>query len=194
MPAGNFAASLAWRPHGTPADFALRSFVASLALHDALTAIGVADVALKWPNDVLLKGDKLAGILLESPTPGLLILGVGINLIAAPDVHDVEAGALRPISLLDGAGIRVTPSAMLDTFASAFAMREAQMQQDGFAPIRSAWLAQAAGIGRAITVKLPSETLQGTFDDVDPLGHLVLGTSSGQRTIPAGDVFFGTAA
>ena len=85
MPPGNFAASFAWRPGGDPARMALRSFTASLALHDVLTAMGAAGLSLKWPNDVLLNERKLAGILLEAPQPGLLILGIGVNLTAAPD-------------------------------------------------------------------------------------------------------------
>ena len=96
MPQGNFAASLAWRPGGTPADHALRSFVAALALHDALTAFGVRDLSLKWPNDVLLAGAKLAGILLEGSGDGRLILGIGVNLVIAPDAAALEPRAVRP--------------------------------------------------------------------------------------------------
>jgi BirA family biotin operon repressor/biotin-[acetyl-CoA-carboxylase] ligase len=163
MPEGNFAASLIWRPGGTPAQHALRSFVASLALHEALTAMGVAGLSLKWPNDVLLEGGKLAGILLES-TGDRLILGIGINLIAAPGAAQVEAGAVRPVSLLEATGLRVTPEAMLDALAAAF--------------------------GQPITARTMGETTHGTFEDVDADGHLVLCTDRGVRRIPAADIFF----
>lgn len=190
MPAGNFAASLVWRPSGEPADLALRSFVASLALHDALTEMGVLGLSLKWPNDVLLNGGKAAGILLECPAPGLLILGIGINLIAAPSPEEVEPGATVPVSLLAASGLRVTPSAMLDALASAFAAREAQIATWGFAPIRTEWLKHAARLGQPIRARLVSETLSGTFEDVDEDGRLILRTEAGLRKVTAGDVFF----
>ncbi|UWQ22848.1 biotin--[acetyl-CoA-carboxylase] ligase [Jannaschia sp. W003] len=187
MPLGNFAASLAWRPPGTPADHALRSFAASLALLDALEAFGVEGLALKWPNDVLLGGAKLAGILLEAPDPELVVLGVGVNLAAAPDTSALEPGALPPASL-DG---RVAPEALLDALAPRFAAEEARLIAEGFAPLRRDWLARAHGLGAPATARLPAETVPGTFEDVDAAGHFVMRTPGGRRAIPAGDVFFG---
>ncbi|MEM7487869.1 MAG: biotin--[acetyl-CoA-carboxylase] ligase [Pseudomonadota bacterium] len=190
MPPGNFAASLAWRPGGDPAQHALRSFVASLALHDALTGLGVRGLSLKWPNDVLLEGRKLAGILLESPGDGLLVLGIGLNLIAAPTPDQVEPGATLPVSLLEATGLRLTPEALLDALAPAFAAREAQLRTHGFDPIRTVWLAQAARRGETIIARTMTDRLTGTFDDVDAHGHLILGTPQGPRAIPAADIFF----
>ena len=164
MPEGNFAASFAWRPGLDPASMGLRSFTASLALHDVLRGLGVKGMSLKWPNDVLLNDGKLAGILLENPTPGLLVLGIGINLIATPDPATLEPGAMP---------------------------REAQLTTWGFAPIRTEWMKYAARKGQQITVKLPGDTITGTFTDVDDDGHLVLKTPDGLRRITAGDVFFG---
>jgi BirA family biotin operon repressor/biotin-[acetyl-CoA-carboxylase] ligase len=192
MPPGNFAASLAWRPGDGPARMALRSFTASLALHDAITALGAHDVALKWPNDVLLGGAKLAGILLESPGDGLLILGIGLNLVAAPPPSQVEPGATRPVSLLEATGLRVAPEAMLDALAPAFDAREAQFTAHGFGSIRTAWLARAARLGETVTARTPTTETTGTFEDVDAQGHLVLATESGRIAIAAADVFFGT--
>ena len=186
MPPGNFAASLAWRPPGGPAEHALRSFAASLALAEALEGLGVADLSLKWPNDVLHRGGKLAGILLESPGPGLLVLGVGVNLAAAPDAAALEPGAVPPAAL-DGA---IAPEALLDALAPAFAAREAQLVADGFAPLRAAWLARAYGLGERIVARMMTETAAGTFEDVAPDGRLVLATPTGRRMIPAADVFF----
>ncbi|MFO6465939.1 biotin--[acetyl-CoA-carboxylase] ligase [Jannaschia sp. KMU-145] len=191
MPEGNFAASLSWRPDGDPAALALRSFVASLALHDTLAGMGVAGLSLKWPNDVLLDGRKLAGILLESPRPGLLVLGIGVNLVAGPDPSALEPGALAPISLRDASGLRIEPEAFLDALAPAVAARETQFTTLGFAPIRSAWLAHAARLGETITARTMTDATSGTFEDVDAEGHLVLGTPDGPVRITAGDVFFG---
>lgn len=191
MPPGNFAASLVWRPRADPASMALRSFAASLALHDALTGLGVRGLSLKWPNDVLLDGGKLAGILLECPAPGLLVLGIGINLIAVPEPATLDAGALAPVSLLAATGLRVTPEAILDALAPAFAAREARLSAEGFASLRRDWLARAARLGETISARTMTEALTGTFDDVDAGGHLILGTAKGPRRIAAADVFFG---
>ncbi|MGB3556409.1 MAG: biotin--[acetyl-CoA-carboxylase] ligase, partial [Jannaschia sp.] len=191
MPPGNFAASLAWRRDDSPARMALRSFVASLALHDAFTALGARGLALKWPNDVLLSDRKVAGILLESPAPGLLVLGIGINLIAAPDPAMLEPDAIPPVSLLEATGLRVTPEAMLDALAPAYQTREAQFATDGFPALRDDWMRHAARIGQSLTARTGTTSVTGTFEEVDDDGHLILATPDGRRRIAAADIFFG---
>ena len=190
MPQGNFAASLIWNPGGELADHALRSFVASLALRDALTGLGVEHLSLKWPNDVLLKGRKLAGILLESAPAERLILGIGINLAATPDPAQLETRAVQPVALTPETGIEVSPEAMLTHLAAAFATREAQMVTRGFASIREDWLEHAAGKGGSLTARLPNATHQGIFEDVDGAGHLILRTNADRLSLAAADVFF----
>ncbi|WP_108886515.1 biotin--[acetyl-CoA-carboxylase] ligase [Pseudoprimorskyibacter insulae] len=195
-PEGNFAATLVMRPSGTPADAALRSFVASLALFDAFVALtGRTDgLSLKWPNDVLLNGGKVAGILLESVggAGGLshLAIGIGVNLRAAPSVAEVETGAVRPVSLLDETGIAVTPEDFLDALAEAFATHEARFATYRFAPIREAWLARAARLGEEITARTGTSETRGRFETVDGQGNLVLKTAGGRVAIAAADVFF----
>lgn len=195
-PEGNFAATLVLPDPGPPGQAALRSFVAALALYDALVAaIGRArGLALKWPNDVLLNGGKVAGILLESagqPGGGApLAIGFGVNLVAAPAPDALEAGALRPVSLLSEAGVSVTPEEFLDLLAPAFGRFEAQFVTHGFAPIRAAWLARAARLGERITARTGREELSGTFETVDEAGNLVLRTAQSRRAIPAAEVFF----
>ncbi|MCT8161153.1 biotin--[acetyl-CoA-carboxylase] ligase [Pseudoruegeria sp. SHC-113] len=195
-PEGNFSATLVLRPTESPDVIALRSFVASLALWEAfVAATGRSQMfALKWPNDVLLNGGKVAGILLESlgHTGGALHLciGIGVNLAAAPGRDEVEAGATPPVSLLSETGARVTPEEFLDLLAPAYARWEAQFTTYGFAPIREAWLARAARLGEPITARTMSESHQGTFETVDTAGNLVLKTPAGRLSIPAADVFF----
>ncbi|MBM2576209.1 biotin--[acetyl-CoA-carboxylase] ligase [Jannaschia sp. Os4] len=184
MPPGNFAASHAFRPPGGPADWALRSFSAALALHDALADLAVAGLSLKWPNDVLRDGGKLAGILLESPGDGVLVIGWGVNLAAAPDA--VEAGGTLPAAL-DGT---IAPETLLDALVPAFAAREAELAEGGFAPIRAAWLARAARIGQPVVARTMRDTLHGTFDDIDASGHLILKTPAGPVPIAAADLYF----
>ena len=196
MPAGNFAASLVMRPAGPPAQAALRSFVAALALRDALVAVtGRAEVfTLKWPNDVLLNGGKLAGILLESSGAAgrvdALVIGIGVNLAATPYTTLLEAGALAPVSLLGETGITITPEDFLTLLAQHFARWEAQFTTHGFGPIRSAWLQNAARIGQNITARMMRDEITGTFVEIDTQGQLVLETPKGRQQIAAADIFF----
>lgn len=192
FPKGNFAATLVLPNAGGAARAALRSFIAALALYDALVAAcGQGDrLALKWPNDVMLDGGKLAGILLEGLPGGGVAIGIGVNLHAAPDQAQVEAGALPPVSLLGATGTSIAPLAFLGHLATAFAGYETQFAAFGFAPIRAAWLAQAARLGQNIRVRLPQQELLGIFQDIDADGQLILSTEQGLRKIAAGDVFF----
>ncbi len=172
---------------------ALRSFVAALALHEAFVAVTgrAAPFALKWPNDVLLNGAKVAGILLESVgNGGHLSIGFGVNLTAAPGGGQVEAGALRPVSLLDETGARVTPEEFLDILAPAYDRWETQFTTFGFGPIRSAWLARAARLGETVVARTITDSYEGRFVEIDDRGALVIETARGRLAIPAGDVFF----
>ncbi|WP_227284878.1 biotin--[acetyl-CoA-carboxylase] ligase [Boseongicola sp. H5] len=196
MPEGSFAASLVMRPGGGPAQAALRSFVASLALREAFLAVGVpaGAIRLKWPNDVLLNGGKVAGILLESlgSAQGVshLVIGIGVNLAAAPDRSMVEPGALTPVSLRDETGLQITPEAFLGPLAAAFDRIERQFVTYGFAPIRTEWLSHAARLGDTITARTAREQTTGVFETVDEAGSIVLETSRGRRVIPAAEIYF----
>src|SRR6478609_737282 len=130
MAPGNFAATLLDRP---PGQLALRSFVAALGLYDAMVAVtGRPELfALKWPNDVLLSGRKLAGILLESGTGGTLVIGVGVNLAAAPDPASLEPTAVTPVSLREATGIAISPEDFLDLLAPAIAAWEGRLVAEG---------------------------------------------------------------
>lgn len=195
-PKGNFAATLVLQPRDVPATVALRSFIAALALFDACVAVTgrVDGFALKWPNDVLLNGGKLAGILLESAGQGQdtahLAIGIGVNLAEAPGASDVEKHALRPVSLFSETGAQVDPETFLTHLAIAYARYETQLVTYGFEPIRTAWLARAAKLGQVITARTGNSETVGTFETVDVLGNLVLNTAKGRVSIPAADIFF----
>lgn len=195
-PRGNFHATLVLKPGEAPELVALRSFAAALALRDALVALcGLpTSFTLKWPNDVLLNGGKLAGILLESAglagSDPVLCIGIGVNLIAAPEVSQVEAGATPPVSLLAETGLRVEPEAFLDALAPAYAGWEAVFIAQGFAPLREAWLSHAAKLGETIRARTGQETREGVFETIDASGNLILRTVQGRVAIPAAEVFF----
>ncbi|HHX88667.1 MAG TPA: biotin--[acetyl-CoA-carboxylase] ligase [Paracoccus sp.] len=188
-PPGNFAATLALPLSERPARMALRSFLAALALHDALTAAtGLAQgLTLKWPNDLLLNGGKLSGILLESGAGGLVI-GIGVNLRTAPPA---EAGAAFPaVSLRGETGLALAADTLLDHLAVAWAQWEARFRAYGFAPVRQAFLDRVERLGSVIVARTLTETLEGRFTGIDDTGALVLDTAEGRRIIPAADVYF----
>lgn len=190
-PPGNFAASLALRPLDGPARLALRSFIAALALAEALEGLtGLRGAfALKWPNDVLLQGGKLSGILLETGPGGLLVVGIGVNLRHAPPA--APDAAFPPVALHPATGHDIDPEALLDALAPAFAAWEGRLAAEGFAPVREAWLARAAHLGRPVTARLGNGTvLAGRFDGIGDDGTLRLATAQGMRMIPAAEVFF----
>lgn len=194
-PKGNFAATLVLPLVEPPEKTALRSFVAALALHEAVTSLtGRAEgLTLKWPNDVLLNGGKLAGILLEGMNrkgqTGLSI-GIGVNLLEAPVPEEVEARALHPVSLLAETGAKVSQEEMLNALAVAYAAHEVTFRTFGFGPIRQAWLQRASHVGQQITARFGNTELTGIFETVDEKGHLVLATGATRHRIAAADVFF----
>lgn len=195
-PRGNFHGTLVLKPDGRATEVALRSFAAALALRDAFVALtGLPQsFALKWPNDVLCNGGKIAGILLESQgldsAEPILCIGIGVNLIAAPDASVVEPGAVVPVSLLQETGLRLTPDAFLDALGPAYAAWEETLTLKGFAPLRAAWLSHAARLGEPIRARTGAETHEGIFETIDQTGNLVLRTVTGKLAIPAAEVFF----
>lgn len=190
-PRGNFAGTLIMRRLEEPGVAALRSFVTALALHRTFVEVtGRPEAfALKWPNDVLLNGGKVAGILLESSGEHLII-GIGVNLVHAPGAEVLEAGALKPMSLARDLGVDVAPEVFLDVLAREYASLDVQFTTHGFAPIRRAWLAHAAKLGEVITARTMREETVGTFEGIDESGNLILQTSQGSVSIAAADVFF----
>jgi BirA family biotin operon repressor/biotin-[acetyl-CoA-carboxylase] ligase len=162
-------------------------FVAGLAAADALAAHAPgAEVALKWPNDVLLNGKKVAGILLEALGHDSLAIGIGINLAHYPDATEIPsisiAGVMGKPPDLDG---------ILQCLASAMTAWYEIWLKEGFQPVRKAWLLRSAGLGHAIRARLADSEREGVFEDLDEDGALLLRDSAGTLTrITAGDVFF----
>lgn len=195
-PRGNLYVTLLTRPRGSPLQAAQFGFAAGLALAEAMEPyLAPGQVALKWPNDLLLDGAKAAGMLLESRAGAAgvewLLLGLGVNLAAAPAPGETP---YRAASLAAVAGRLVPPDAVLPVFLAAFARWRARLEAEGFAALRDAWLARAAGLGGPLTARLPNGSVEGTFRDLDADGALVLERADGVRQrITAADVFFGRA-
>lgn len=193
QPKGNFSATLIYKPLCTPQVAAQRSFMAANALHEALSMyIDRRALSLKWPNDVLLHGGKVAGILLETSGSGPFVdwlsVGIGVNLSYAPE--NVE-NAFPPVSLAGEGGEPVTPEEFLITLVDAYATQENKLEHFGFSRIRADWLKNAARIGENITAIQGTDVIQGVFSTIDQDGNLVLITAKGPRLITAADIYFG---
>ncbi|HTT78043.1 MAG TPA: biotin--[acetyl-CoA-carboxylase] ligase [Stellaceae bacterium] len=190
-PPGNLYLSLIARPGGPVAAAAQLGFVAGLGLGDAIRELAgpALPLAYKWPNDVLARGRKVAGILLESETGGggtvdFVVIGVGVNILAAPENVEFPATSLAA----EGCG-NISASEFLATFVDRYELWAARWRSEGFVPIRAAWLERAAGVGDAIRVRLDRATLHGRFVDLDADGALLLDAADGRRRIAAGDIF-----
>ena len=175
---GNLFITILVRPASGGAPGQL-SFVAAAALGEILE--GIADIAFKWPNDVLCAGRKVAGILIEVDH-GAAAVGIGVNLVAAPEELAGEAGDL---------GGRLDRIAAAEALCKAFDLWYRRWIEEGFAPVRAAWLDRAAGLG----APLRAGRFAGRFGGLDPDGGLILLDGSGTaRVITAGEVFFGGPA
>lgn len=187
---GNLHLSLLLRPEAPMARAAQLGFAAGLAVADAIHAFASKGaVTLKWPNDVLLDGRKAAGILLESEGDAagrvaFVVIGIGVNLAASPADTEFPATSLKA-----AAGNAPTPEAFLAMLAPALALWYERWRADGFAGLRQAWIARAAGLGQALRARLPGETVEGRFAGLDDDGLLLLDAPGGRRRIAAGDVF-----
>lgn len=187
-PFGNLYAStlVRLRPSDPPA--ATLAMVAAIALDDAVaTHINLQEpvsLALKWPNDLLLDGAKLSGILLER-SDDAIVIGIGVNLATHPDLAD------RRTTSLAAHGTVVSAADFLDTLAEAFARWRDRWRGEGIAIIRTRWLERAHPVGTALVARQPDgDRVEGLFDGLDADGALILRLADGtRRVIYAADVF-----
>lgn len=208
---GNLAASLLIVPDASPERIATLGFVAGVALNRGLAAIlpqgtfrigidgadgadGRSRIALKWPNDVLADGAKLSGILLEaSKTPdgrSAIVVGCGVNVIAAPEGTPYPATSLRAL------GVERTAEdvfeALSDAWVEAFALWD---DGRGVDAVLDLWRDSAAGIGAPVAVSQDGVVRRGIFETIDSSGRLIIRADDGSRfPITAGDVHFGATA
>lgn len=191
-PPGNLMATLLLRPDCPPIAAGQLSFVAALAVAELVQGVDPRlEITLKWPNDVLVRDKKVAGILLESssrPSGALefLAIGIGVNLRHHPD------DTPYPVTSLAAQTARVPePEQALSALAQGFDRAFRLWRTHGFGPIRDGWLKRAKGVGRPILVRLADEELEGIFQGLDSDGALILQQPSGlTRLVTAGEVFF----
>ena len=208
-PPGNLAATVLIVTDTEPARAATLGFVAGLSLDEALRRVAPglavaialdagegsgARLRLKWPNDVLLDGKKLAGIGLEAEPLGggrlAIAVGIGVNVVSAPDGLPYPAASMAEL----GAG--ASAPGLFEALAEAWAGIEASWDGGrGFEAIRRLWLERAAGLGERVAVQIGEEVFAGVFETIDWQGRLIIRTPGGDaRTITAGEVHFGAVA
>jgi len=175
---------------------AQKSFVAALAIYDSLTDYVAPNLlSIKWPNDVLLGGKKVSGILLERLSNALCV-GIGINLLKAPKiVTDQETTCvidyIEDALINDPEPILEMPEPVLAILARNYSQWSRRHDEEGFAPIRKAWLQRAAGVGQRVRVNLAKESFTGYADGLNEDGALTVRLDSGAyRDIHAGEIFF----
>ena len=201
--AGNFFATLVLPGAGRERGAALVSFVAALAVREALSELaGSGDpFRLKWPNDVLAGDGKISGILLETAGDFLLV-GIGVNLVPPAAEGGASAGRTAspepgagpsPIDFATLTGMRVGPDRFLGALAPAFESWHGRLVSDGFAAVRAEWLKNAAGRGGRVRARTGERDVIGVFETLDSDGALVLATADGRRRILAADINFGQA-
>jgi len=204
-PRGNLACSILEVIDVSPAVAATLGFAAGLALEAALQRVsieaalrsagsGQMNYSLKWPNDVLAGRQKLAGILLEAEAVAdnrlAVVVGIGTNVVAAPE------GTPTPATSLTALGVHVGAEELFAVLSDAWTeFRSLWDNGRGFGEVRRLWLARAAGLGQPVAIQSGGSTVEGTFDTIDESGCMIIRTLQGKRVpISAGDVYFGAAA
>jgi BirA family transcriptional regulator, biotin operon repressor / biotin---[acetyl-CoA-carboxylase] ligase len=204
-PRGNLAASVLEVMDVAPPVAATLGFAAGLALEQALQTISLearlrspgsddTKFELKWPNDVLAGRRKLSGILLEAEVVEdrrlAVVVGIGVNVVAAPE------GTPYPAAALHGLGVHVGAEELFAALSDSWArLRSVWDNGRGFGEIRQLWLERASGLGQQVSVKSGGSTVTGIFETIDEAGCLIIATETGARVpIAAGDVYFGAAA
>jgi BirA family biotin operon repressor/biotin-[acetyl-CoA-carboxylase] ligase len=192
---GNLFLSVLLRPSGNSADAGFHALLAGVALREALASFlpDPSALTLKWPNDLLLAGRKLAGILLESAsaadgTLAWLVIGIGANLASAPSIAPPSNTSYASACLAD-AGIAPPPAAdAAHAVLARLGHWRTILESEGFPPIRAAWLAHAHPLGAKLAFNGARGMRTGRFAGLTGTGALKLETGGGIETFASGEV------
>lgn len=191
-PKGNLHFSFVIKPEIEVAKYPLLSFVASLAVRDTVEAYlpGGADVKLKWPNDVLVEGKKISGILIENyisgSSGGCVIIGIGVNVNVVPEDVIFPATSMVKNGYL-GENLHIFAGDILEKFDLLYKI----MTNEGFSDIRARWLDSACRLGEKVQVTVDKEKISGRFVGLGKNCEMQLELDSGSiKLISVGDVSF----
>jgi BirA family transcriptional regulator, biotin operon repressor / biotin---[acetyl-CoA-carboxylase] ligase len=189
-PMGNLYLSVLLRPECPLSDAGQLAFIFALALSNAVDGFMGEHhhITLKWPNDVLVDGKKLAGVLLESGgvnekgRVSYIIAGTGVNIFAAPDgAIGLDSIKKKPVFV----------NGFRDVYLEKINFFYHQWQEKGFATLRTAWLKQAHGLNAPMRIRLPEASFSGIFRSIDETGALIAEIEGHERVFTAGEVHFG---
>lgn len=204
-PRGNLASSVLEVLDVSPAVAATMGFAFGLAHEQALRRVSMEanlrlagpdqlQYVLKWPNDILVRGQKLCGMLLEAEAVAggklAVVAGIGTNIVAAPE------GTPTPATSLSALGVNVGAEDLFAALSDSWVEFHGIWNDGrGFAEIRKLWLERAYGVGEHVAIQNGAVIVEGTFDTLDEAGCLIVRTADGKRVpIAAGEVYFGQAA
>jgi BirA family biotin operon repressor/biotin-[acetyl-CoA-carboxylase] ligase len=181
-PPGNLHVTVVLRPGGSAREAPELGFVIALAVAESVDALLGPGTALKWPNDVLRDGAKLAGILLERLEDGVVLAGIGAN------VRHVPPDMPYPVTSLAALGSDAGPDALLALVLARLDAGWAAWRAAGFAAVLSRWAERGPGLGTPLQVRLGMGQVAGRFAGLAADGALLLDTAQGRQTFVAGDV------
>jgi len=189
-PGSGLCLSLGWRFDQPPATFSALSLVVGMAITESLRELGVSSAMLKWPNDILCEGGKLAGILIEMRAeaggPCRTVIGIGINVQMSEQARALIDQPVEDFTHVTGHGIsRNRLAAML---LSALARTLPQFGRDGFAVFREDWKRYDALVDSAVKLELPNRTVVGIARGVDSHGALLIEHDGRRETFVSGHI------
>lgn len=186
-PEGNLNLSVLLRPHRPAKEAGLFSLITGIAVVEALSGLGARDLTLKWPNDILHHGAKLAGILIDAAPQGQsldwLAIGIGVNLRTAPQIVGRETVSLA------AQGLVVTPQVA----AAAILARLEIWAEAPAAEIRQAWLDYGHAIGTPMSVASAGQQITGQFAGLSAMGELLLQREDRIETLNTGEILLAKA-
>ena len=188
-PMGNLYLSVLLRPSCKADQAGQMAFVTALALSEAMDEVIESShvKTLKWPNDILIDGKKISGILLESKLDkhgrvDYLVIGTGVNIFAPPEgAEGLDRIKREPVFV----------NKFRDLYLDKLKDRYTSWQNKGFAPIREAWLKQAHGLNKNMKIRLPESSYEGVFLGIDETGALIAEIDGARKSFTAGEVHFG---
>jgi BirA family biotin operon repressor/biotin-[acetyl-CoA-carboxylase] ligase len=192
-PGGAICLSMSWMFREVPADIGALSLVVGVCALQALREQGASGAALKWPNDLLLDGRKLGGVLIElraeSAGPACVVIGIGLNVaLGAPLLRRIAATGLEATDLRSAGLTAPSRNPLAAALVGACLRGLGAFEREGLKPFIEEWRAADALRGRPVAVSGAGGNARGLARGVDVHGALLIETPQGLRRFIAGDV------
>jgi BirA family transcriptional regulator, biotin operon repressor / biotin---[acetyl-CoA-carboxylase] ligase len=192
-PGGSLCLSLSWTFGETPADLSALGLVIGVCTLRALQDLGVAEAALKWPNDLLVGGRKAGGILIELRAegggPACVVIGIGLNVVLGRELLEaIRATGTAATDLASAAAVPLSRNAVAAAVLGRCVAGLQAFARSGFLPFAAAWQEADALAGRAVSVTAAESVVKGLARGIDAYGALLVETPQGLQRFVSGDV------